>query len=83
MCRQCQEWHERALLLIGGEPPPGCQECGLTFEQVAQLARNVNVRFEAVPKDGIYAVLCGTCADLYTPKRRDLVKGTEAGELLR
>jgi hypothetical protein len=82
MCLQCHEWHGRALLMIGGSPPPGCQECGLTFAEYAAICGGKDVRFVAVPKDGIYQVLCGACTDAYVPKRLDLVEGTEFGSRL-
>jgi len=75
ICGRCQEWHEAALKMIAGEPPKGCQQCGLSYQEL-ELIVGPNVRFVAVPKDAIYQVLCGACADGYVVLRRDLVRGT-------
>jgi len=76
MCLHCEEWHGAALRMIAGEPPKGCQTCDLTFDELAAIYGE-NVRMIAVPKDGIYQVQCGACADGYIPLRRDLIKGTK------
>ncbi len=76
MCWHCAEWHDAALRMIAGEPPKGCQTCDLTFEELEAIYGD-NVRMIAVPKDGIYQVQCGACADGYIPLRRDLIKGTK------
>ena len=75
MCEQCEEWHLAALKMIAGDPPKGCQVCGLSYREL-ELIVGSKVRFVAVPKDGIYQVLCGACADGYVVLRRDLVQDT-------
>lgn len=84
MCWHCYEWHLKALRMLCGHPPPGCQECGTTFTQLQERA----AKYAAVagdcsmyihPKDGIYQVLCRACSDRYVPQRVDLYRPTEYG----
>lgn len=79
MCWHCYEWHQKALLALAGEPPPGCQDCGVTFDALKEASGEGNVRMSVVLKDGVYAVLCVPCADAYCRKRSDLFRSTEYG----
>lgn len=79
MCWHCYEWHAQALRMLAGEPPTGCQECGLSFQELTAMHPDGNVRMVLVQKDKIYQVLCGACADGYLPKRSELFKGTKFG----
>lgn len=81
-CQLCEEWHNKALLMLAGTPPSGCQTCDRTYAELERM-HGANVRFVAVPKDGLYQVLCGPCADNYIPQRRDLIKGTRYAHELR
>lgn len=71
ICRHCQEHHEKVLTMFAGAPPPGCQECGVTFETLRALP-NGDVRMFLHMKDNIYQLLCPVCSDRYVAKRRDL-----------
>lgn len=79
MCWHCLEWHQHALQMLAGQPPPGCQECETPFLELNDCDGRGNVRFSVVPKDGIYQVLCQTCAGRYVQKRADLFGSTEYG----
>lgn len=79
MCWSCYEWHGKALAMLAGHPPPGCQECGVTFDHLKRITPGGNVRMYLHPKDGIYQILCRTCSDRYTPKRLDLYGDTQFG----
>lgn len=77
ICWHCLEWHEKALQALSGQPPSGCQECGVTFAELIERADDVRMAIHQ--KDGIYQVLCMNCSDRYVPKRRDLYGKTEFG----
>ena len=81
MCWRCWEWHQKALKMLAGNPPPGCQneKCGVTFAQLQERAGGGDVRMYLHVKDGIYQVLCRTCSDAYVPKRVDLYGHTAFG----
>lgn len=79
MCGWCLQWHMRALDLLAGKIPPGCQECGLSISVLERASVDADVRLYVVPRDGIYQVLCRRCCDVYVRSRRDLYKGTEFG----
>jgi len=79
MCWQCLEWHRRAVMMLAGKPPPGCQVCGVTFAQLQERAGGGDVRMYLHAKDGIYQVLCRQCSDDYVPKRVDLYGDTAFG----
>lgn len=80
ICLRCLEWHGKAIGMLAGTPPPGCQECGVTFAQLRE--RGGDVRMYLHQKDGIYQILCKPCSDAYIPKRRDLYGPTRFGQSL-
>ena len=81
MCWVCYEWHNRALDALGGNPPPGCQECGVTFQQLSERSPggDSQVSMYVHPCDGIYKVFCRACSDAYVLKRVDLYRPTQYG----
>ena len=79
ICDHCLEWHNKALELLAGTALPGCQECGKTWEQLRDEHVGEEIRMYAVPKDGIYQVLCAMHVQKYLPKRADLYGGTKFG----
>lgn len=80
ICDHCLEWHLHAIEFLNGSTAPhGCQECGRTFQLIADSTPGAEVRLYVVPKDGIYQLLCKTCVTPYLPKRADLYRGTEFG----
>lgn len=79
MCFHCYEWHLKALAVLAGTPPPGCQECGVTFGALQAASADGNTRMYVHPKDGLYQVLCPLCSDRYTHKRADLYGDTAFG----
>jgi hypothetical protein len=78
MCWRCWQWHQVALKVLAGVPPPGCQECGVTFAEL-KAATGGDIRMYVHVKDGIYQILCKTCSDKYVPKRVDLYGHTAFG----
>jgi hypothetical protein len=82
MCWHCYEWHGHALLMLGGQPPPGCQDCGISFEELRLAYKGGDVKMYLHQKDGIYQILCRRCSDQYVPKRVDLYGATEFGASL-
>ena len=81
MCWHCWGWHQRALKLLAGEIPAGCQRCGATFTALQGRAGSGDVRMYVHPKDGIYQVLCQICSDRYVAQRADLYRPTKYGHL--
>jgi hypothetical protein len=80
ICRHCLEWHHRALrMFCTGKPPEGCQECGITFDQLTELAGGGDIPMYIHVKDGIYQILCRACSDKYERKRLDLYGDTAYG----
>jgi hypothetical protein len=80
MCFRCMEWHRIAMAALCGQPPPGCQECGVTFADLKECDSLGNLRMSLVVKDGIYQILCTTCSDSYERKRADLYRHTVYGQ---
>ena len=80
ICDYCLEWHMKALDMLAGTLPPGCQGCDRTMAQLYDSSNGVEVRMYVVPKDGIYQVLCRSCIQPYTGKRSDLYTGTKFGK---
>ena len=78
-CLHCLEWHRKALDLLAGNPPPGCQECERTFAQLEDSAGNARMYLHV--KDGLYSLLCKSCSDAYERKRADLYGGTPYGRV--
>jgi hypothetical protein len=79
MCWDCYDWHNRALDALAGTPPPGCQECGVTYEQLRERAGGGDCGMYVHPRDGMYQVLCKKCSDAYVPQRVDLYRPTQYG----
>lgn len=67
--------------MLAGDPPWGCQECGVTFADLESATADGNVSMYMHTKDGIYQVLCRQCSDAYERKRLDLFGGTVYGHL--
>lgn len=80
ICDHCLEWHFHVLDFLGGAAPKGCSGCGSSWEKLRAEAPGVEARLYAVPKDGIYQLLCAVCAKAYVALRSDLYKGTEFGK---
>jgi len=81
ICWSCFKWHQKAMRMLGGEPPPGCQECYVTFDALQKISPDGNVSFRMHLKDGIYQILCRSCSDAYERKRLDLYGDTAYGWL--
>ncbi len=79
MCHYCWEWHERAMAMLEGNPPPGCQQCGVSIETLRDQSATGDVKLYVHPCDGIYAVRCRACSDAYLTKRVDLYGPTQFG----
>ena len=79
ICLHCLEWHGKAMRMLAGEPPPGCQNCGLKFRDLKEFDHLGNLRMYLVVKDGIYQIHCETCSDEYVRKRADLYGDTVYG----
>jgi hypothetical protein len=80
ICFRCIEWHDRAVRVLAGDPPPGCQECGITFKELKAYDTAGNLRMYLHAKDGIYQILCTPCSDKYERKRADLYRETVYGK---
>ncbi len=80
-CLQCQERHEKALLMLAGNAPFFCQECGKSPEQLMAESGASNTQMCIQWKDGVYQVLCVPCSDAYERKRLDLYGDTVHGFL--
>ncbi len=80
MCWRCHQWHGEALKMLAGHPPPGCQVCSVTFEQLEERARGGDCKMYLHQKDGIYQILCKPCSDAYILKRADLYRPTKFGD---
>lgn len=81
-CWKCYYNHLNALHAIStGEPPAGCHECGITYEQLTELPEsgNTGVAMFLHWKDGTYQFLCRRCSDGYERKRLDLYGNTVHG----
>lgn len=85
LCQDCLLWHFHTLDFLGGAVPLGCQMCERSWELLEAEARTVDSRVSmyAVPKDGIYQLLCSPCKDKYVPKRRDMYGDTAYGHQLK
>ena len=81
MCLRCFEWHCEALKMLSGQPPKGCQECGVSFQALMERAGSGNTPMYLHRKDGVYQVLCRACSDRYERKRLDLYGDTVHGHL--
>ena len=82
ICWHCYGWHQAAVRVLSGQPPPGCQECGVTFRALSDAAGGGDIRMYIHAKDGIYQVLCKACSDRYVVRRVDLYGATEFGRRL-
>jgi hypothetical protein len=69
--------------MLAGHPPPGCQECGITFTQLRERSLDGDIRMYVHAKDGLYQILCRACSDAYVPKRVDLYGATAFGRAKR
>jgi uncharacterized Zn finger protein len=78
-CYKCHEKHLAALDVLAGNPPKACGECGITFDELANLNAGAQVPMYVHAKDGVYQLLCGACDAEYVQKRRDLYGNTAFG----
>lgn len=78
-CWDCYHWNQAAIRVLAGAPPPGCQVCGLTWQQLREQTPGDNVPMFLHPRDGILQLLCKACSDAYERKRLDLYAGTPYG----
>ena len=78
-CWRCLEWHRRALDVLAGGIPHGCQECGRTGAELLARAGGGDLRMRIHVKDGMLQLLCIGCSDAYERKRRDQFAGTPYG----
>jgi len=79
VCVECLEWSRKAMdALTHGTWPTECQVCHTSTDLLAAEAeaRGGQLQMAVVSKDGIYQVLCLTCARAYARKRLDLYGGT-------
>jgi hypothetical protein len=83
ICLSCLEWHRQALRMLAGEPPTGCQVCGITFQALLEQSGDGDTKMYLHPKDGIYQILCKWCSDKYVRKRVDLYGDTAYGRSLK
>lgn len=58
-------------------------ECGSSWERLKEISGAVEVRMYAVPKDGMYQLLCAKCAAEYVPKRKDIYRECEFGQRMK
>jgi hypothetical protein len=82
ICWTCYSDHGKALRMLSGAIPAGCQECYKTIPELDELSRRAgraDTRLVMHVKDGIYQLLCLWCDEKYTPKRRDLYAKTPFG----
>jgi hypothetical protein len=82
ICDYCIEWHCAAMDFLGGAPPIGCQECGISWEKLRAIPGNRSSIF-IVPKDGINQMLCAQCKDAYVLLRSDLYRNTKFGDSIK
>lgn len=78
-CFQCQDKHNEALEVLAGNPPKGCGECGVTFEDLARRTLGEQVGMFMHWKDGMYQLLCAHCDRKYVERRKDLYGPTRFG----
>lgn len=78
-CLKCHEKHLAALEVLAGKPVTACGECGITFEQLAEMSDGQHVPMYVHAKDGLYQVLCLRCDAVYVQKRKDLYGPTAFG----
>lgn len=83
ICDDCLAWHNKALDFLAGGAIPGCQGCGKSWEVLRDEEPGSRIRLYAVPKDGIYQVLCAVCIGPYVSRRSDLYAGTPFGSRLK
>jgi hypothetical protein len=77
MCWNCRELHTTQIEAFA--PPPDCQGCKRTFEEIAAATEGEQVKMYPVWKDGVYQVLCESCEAEYVQKRKDLYGATRFG----
>lgn len=86
ICWQCYERHTEALAMLAGNPPRGCQECGLSVAELDAISRRAgaaDTRLVLERKDGIYQMLCIPCSVVYEAKRPDLFRNTPYGAAMK
>jgi len=82
ICWDCWAWHEKALQMLAGAMPPGCQNCLKSMETLRREANAVfpdgEPRMYVHPLEGIYAVLCWVCSDQVV-RATNLYRDTQYG----
>ncbi len=79
MCWHCYERHNKALLILAGQIPAACQECGVTVEALQAASASGDCKMSVCHKDGVYQFLCFPCSERYVRKRVDLFGSTQFG----
>lgn len=65
-CANCLANHHANLSALAGERPRACNECRVSFDDLARLDQNAAM--VVVLKDGILQLLCKQCELRFTPK---------------
>ena len=76
LCVWCLQNHHRNLLALAGARPRACNECGVSFDRLAE--ENPFAVMTVQLKDGVLQLLCKPCARRYERKTH-LYKNTEYG----
>jgi hypothetical protein len=82
MCRYCYAHHQECMKALStAAPPKTCHECTRDFKELPETVGNSgDVEMTLVAKDGVYQLLCATCAREYTLKRSDLYNVGQFGK---
>jgi hypothetical protein len=65
--------------MLAGSVPVGCQECGATWQTLAEREPGADITMVLHDKDGTYQLLCRKCSDAYERKRADFFGDTPYG----
>lgn len=78
LCWQCLQNHHRNLNDLAAGRPRACNECQVSFDQLARV--NPNATMTVQLKDGVLQLLCRPCAAIYEPKS-GMYKNTAYGRV--